>query len=221
VDNPRKAVNDEDKLLIDQLTSEYRIIQDKIDKIGSFYFTVRGWSVTLVIASIFATGSNKTISPFLLFFLLFFVLLFYFIERKQSRLGSLLGKRALQIEKEVHRIIRSNSSQGKPRQDIGPTPWIAYHLRDSTHRSASSGGFLRIKRWARDPDLLFYPAQAIIIISTVVFLLLSRARDTGASVPPAVSLVAHQSLAAPSADPKGLVDPKTKNEHKETTQATR
>ena len=207
-------LNDEDKLLIDQLTSEYRIIQDKIDKIGSFHFTVRGWSVTLVIASIFATGSNNTISPFLLLFLLFFVLLFYFIERKQNRLGFRFGERALQIEKEVRRLIRTNAPGKKLRQDIGPTPWIAYHLRESTQ----SAGLLGLK----DPDRLFYPGQAIIIILTVVFLLFIRARNTGVSGPSAISVVVHKSLAAPGADPgKGFANPKINNEHKENIQAKR
>ncbi|MGB6942140.1 MAG: hypothetical protein WBE37_07090 [Bryobacteraceae bacterium] len=40
-----------DKDLLDQLSSEYKILQDKIDKIGAFKFTIRGWSVTIVIAS--------------------------------------------------------------------------------------------------------------------------------------------------------------------------
>ena len=207
-------LNDEDKLLIDQLTSEYTIIQDKIDKIGSFHFTVRGWSVTLVIASIFATGSNKTVSPFLLLFLLFFLLLFYFIERKQKRLGFRFGERALQIEKEIRRLIRSNAPDKKPRQDIGPTPWIAYHLKDSDR----SGGFFRL----RDPDRFFYPGQAIIIILTMFFLLFVRARDVDFPTSSAVSVVGHQTLDTPGTDQgRGFENQKSNDARQESTQTKR
>jgi len=34
-----------------RLTDEYKILQDKIDKIGGFRFTIKGWSVTAVIAA--------------------------------------------------------------------------------------------------------------------------------------------------------------------------
>ena len=188
-------MNEEDRLLIDQLTSEYRIIQDKIDKIGSFRFTVKGWSVTLVIASIFATGSSKSISPFLLLLLLWFVWLFYGIERKQNRLGLLFGQRALRIEKEVHRIIRSHSEQGKPRSDVGPTPWIAYHLRESARNSAPSGGFPRLIRWIKETDRIFYLSQTIVVILAVAFLLCVRSQSPDTPTPSAVSVVSRGSAA--------------------------
>ena len=33
------------------MIDEYKILQDKIDKIGGFRFTIKGWSVTAVIAA--------------------------------------------------------------------------------------------------------------------------------------------------------------------------
>jgi hypothetical protein len=55
------------------MNSEYGILQDKLDKIGGFRTTIRGWSVTLVIASIIAAGSSKGVSPYFLGLLFIFV----------------------------------------------------------------------------------------------------------------------------------------------------
>jgi hypothetical protein len=206
------TLTDEDKLLIDQLTSEYRIIQDKIDKIGSFRFTVRGWSVTLVIASIFATGSSTTLSPFLLLFLIVFLLLFYILERQQNRFGFVFGARALQIEKEIRRIIRTNCVSGKPRQDVGLTPAIAYHLSDASRRSAPSGRFVKLKRWTNNPDHLFYWGQTLVIVSTVAFLLFLRSRGPQTQATPSISVVVHEGTASANGDPaKELSDSQTQN----------
>ena len=40
--------------IVSRLADEYRIIQDKIDKIGAFRFTIKGWSVTVIIGAIAA-----------------------------------------------------------------------------------------------------------------------------------------------------------------------
>lgn len=201
------TLTDEDKLLMDQLTSEYRIIQDKIDKIGSFRFTVRGWSVTLVIASIFAVGASKTASPFLLLFLLIFPLLFFLVEQKQNRLGYIFGARALQIEKEIRRIIRSNAASGQVRRDVGFTPSIAYHLSRATARSAPPGRFPQIRKWVRDSDQLFYAVQIIAIIVTVGFLFFVHSGNRSEQAIAPISVVVHENATQPrpsSAQPANL-----------------
>ena len=178
-------MSDEDKLLIDQLSSEYKILQDKIDKIGAFKFTIRGWSVTLVVASIFAVGSSRLASPLLLLLLLVFVLLFYLIERKQNSFQSLFATRAFQIEKEIRRVIRPGSGAGQLRHDVGLSPRIAHDLSDAAQRSAPSGRFLRLKRLGRDPELLFYVAQSAAIIIAVLVLARGRSgiQDPQATAP--------------------------------------
>jgi len=160
-------VADHDKLL-DQLSVEYKILQDKIDKIGAFKFTVRGWSVTLVIGAIFAVGSTKLVSPLLLLLLCAFVWLFFFVEWKQSNYQSLFGDRAFQIEKEIRRLIRAHS-ESLPR-DVGFSPRIAHDLSDAARRSSPKGRFAGLRRWAKDPDHLFYVAQtAALLIAIFVF----------------------------------------------------
>lgn len=213
-------LTDEDRLLIDQLTSEYRIIQDKIDKIGAFRFTVRGWSVTLVIASIFATSSNTTVSPLLLLLLIIFVSLFYALEQEQNKFGYLFGRRALQIEKEVRRIIRSSSADGTIRYDIGRTPQIAHHLHEAAEKSAPSGRFLTFKRWARNTDQLFYIGQIIVIVLTVVLLLFAHSRSSKTQEPSPASIVVHENSILTYDNPQGVRIPRVNNADKETTRTT-
>jgi hypothetical protein len=218
------TLNDEDRLLIDQLTSEYRIIQDKIDKIGSFRFTVRGWSVTLVIASIFATSSSAAVSPWLLLLLIIFVSLFYVLEREQDNFGYLFGGRALQIEKEVRRIIRSNSVDGKMRYDISQTPQIAHHLKQAAEKSAPSGRFLGFKRWVKKSNQLFYAGQIFVIIVTVGILLFVHSRHFERQAPSQVSVVVHENSVPTATDTykvKKLENPGIKNAHKKNPCKTR
>lgn len=191
-------VENEDQALVEQLTSEYQIIQDKIDKIGSFRFTVRGWSVTLVIASIFATGSSKDVSPWLLLFLPVFILMFYFMEQKQNRFGYYFGQRALQIERELYRIFRAKELSASER--FLPTPWIAYHLKEMADRSAPAGKFLWLKERIKDPDRFFYAIQTCIVILTVVFLLYVRphANSQSSKSAPEMTLINHSQDKAPS-----------------------
>ena len=42
------------------MTDEYKILQDKIDKIGGFRFTIKGWSVTAVVAATAAASATKS-----------------------------------------------------------------------------------------------------------------------------------------------------------------
>jgi len=167
-------MSEENKLLIDQLSSEYKILQDKIDKIGAFRFTIRGWSVTLVVASIFAVGSSRSVSPLLLLLLLLFVLLFFSIERKQNKHQTSFENRAFQIEKEIWRIVRPRLAVGTRRQDIGFSPRIAHHLSDVARRSTPSGRFAKLRKRFMDPDQLFYVAQVAAIVIAVAALMHGR-----------------------------------------------
>jgi hypothetical protein len=87
--------------------AEYKVIQDKIDRIGDFRFRLRGWIVTLVAAAAGGAFSGKLQSPV---FLIGCVAIFAFqrLESTQSRWERALGNRAATIEKEL------NHSYGAP-----------------------------------------------------------------------------------------------------------
>jgi hypothetical protein len=166
----RHLVTDEDKLLIDQLYSEYKILQDKLDKIGGFKFTIRGWSVTLVLASVFAVSSTKLTSPLLLFLLLIFVWLFFLLEQKQNNYSLLFGARLIQIEKILRRIIRNTVKADSPLRMIGMVPRIAHLVIESQQKPRPTNWLDKLWRWGSDPDNLLYIAQTIAIAIAVISL---------------------------------------------------
>lgn len=83
-----------------RLADEYKILQDKIDKIGGFRFTIKGWSVTAVLAALAAAGSTGNLLTVFsisvgLIVMLFF---FHFLEYEQVSLSRRFGNRAGRIE---------------------------------------------------------------------------------------------------------------------------
>ncbi len=139
---------DDYQRVADRLSDEYKIVQDKIDKIGAFRFTIRGWTVTLVTGAILALASANLLSPFVPLFLLFLLGIFAQIEGRQNRNQDILEDRAFEIEAEFRRLHRF--PEGSPAAVI-MTPRIAHDIRD---RSTQNVGFVR-RFWAF-PDRYFY-----------------------------------------------------------------
>jgi hypothetical protein len=154
-----------DKTLLEQMNSEYGILQDKLDKIGGFRTTIRGWSVTLVIASIIAAGSSKEVSPYFLGLLFVFIYAFYAMERKQNQYGNIFGARVLHLEKQMREQLREHL---KGKDILGFYPGIAHHLHTSTKRNPS--GYLAT--WFADPDRFFYIAQGVAVAVAMTALVL-------------------------------------------------
>ncbi len=98
------------KLLIEQLSSEYKILQDKIDKIGAFKFTIRGWTVTIVVASCIGATTAHLPSAYLLLGLVVFVLVFGRMERIQSGYQETFAHRCAEIERWIWRLLREQGS---------------------------------------------------------------------------------------------------------------
>jgi hypothetical protein len=156
-------VRDESKVLIELLSLEYKILQEKIDKIGAFSFTVKGWSVTLVVASIFAVGANRQVRAELLLLLLLFVALFFLLERKQSRLSFIFGKRLLELERLIRRV-RTTDPDHKMDIRVGFVPGIAHYLHDASRGTAHYGKVRRSILQVLDSDQLFYLLQVVAVL---------------------------------------------------------
>jgi hypothetical protein len=155
--------------LADRLSSEYEIVQDKIDKIGAFRFTIRGWTVTLVTGVIVAVANTRFFSPFAPLFLLVLLYIFASIERKQNRNQEILEDRAFEIEVEWR---RSNSGYGRGQDAQVMSPWIAHTLRDR-----SVQGVNVVKRFLGDPDRWFYWALVFCVLLAVAFLVYLGPQD--------------------------------------------
>jgi hypothetical protein len=82
-----------------RLTDEYKILQDKIDKIGAFRFTIKGWAVAAVGASTAAaSGARDPATAIFVTVGLAISVVFLLFEVEQVRLSRLFGFLAGQIE---------------------------------------------------------------------------------------------------------------------------
>jgi hypothetical protein len=128
-DECRKGASDVTDLK-QRLSDEYKMLQDKIDKIGAFRFTIKGWSVTAVVAAL-ATANPKDISTACIVSLgLVIMLVFFFrFEREQVKLGLLFGYRAGRIEDAFARIRRGKGGQLH----------LAFATPDTAHEIAFAG----------------------------------------------------------------------------------
>src|SRR5437867_1075451 len=80
-----------------RLWDEYKLVQDKIDKIGAFQFQVKGWSVTLLGAVLYGGVVTSRIVP-ALFGAFLVAMIFHISEKRQRLLSKRLGRRAFAIE---------------------------------------------------------------------------------------------------------------------------
>lgn len=169
------------KIVLELFSSEYKLLQDKVDKIGAFRFTVKGWSVTLVIVSTFAVGANSNVDPRLLLLLIVFVIALGLVEWKQARLSGLFGKRLLRLEREFERLRRILEPQSKRRVKVGAAPGIAYELHDDARRRERTLWWRLIGRRAIfNPDLWFYLIQILAVIGVVwVLSVMDRSTNGG------------------------------------------
>jgi hypothetical protein len=113
-----KSQNTDD--LQKRLTDEYKILQDKIDKIGAFRFTIKGWAVAAVGAATAAASATKSVAVagFVSSGLAILVVFFFKFEVEQVRLSRLFGSLAGKIERAFQEI----DAQGLRR--VFPSPVI-------------------------------------------------------------------------------------------------
>jgi hypothetical protein len=92
---------------VDKLENEYKILQDKIDKIGAFRFTIKGWSITVILAAAFASSTVQTPPWLWLISLLLFLALFFIFELEQTKLRYKFGERCILIESAITQVLRT------------------------------------------------------------------------------------------------------------------
>jgi hypothetical protein len=159
------------------LSDEYKILQDKLDKIGAFRYTIKGWSVTAAVGGLIAGATGKGHSAIIAGIVLDICLLWFFwFEREQVVLSRKFGKRARDIEREVDSARKRLGWQSQY-----PAPRIASTLAGRkpfeliTHQfSSRQREALRMRtneevRIARSADLLFYLALMILAWLPVFF----------------------------------------------------
>jgi hypothetical protein len=164
-DGQKPKTLEDNGLLVRSLADEYKILQDKIDKIGAFRFTIKGWSTTVIIASLFAGTAANSVPPLLLLSSLFVVLgLFFYVEKKQTDLSRYFGQRTISIEAVLSRILRKSAASNEEFIVLHFIPGIAHHLGRQHPRKRKR----RSKTQSfRDADLYFYLIQALVVVAVV------------------------------------------------------
>jgi uncharacterized membrane protein len=188
---------------LERFSFEYQILQDKIDKIGAFRFTIRGWSVTLVAATIFTFDSKASMPPKGLFLLGLFVLSFFLLEHKQNTLQGLYQDRVFQIEKELWRISRTDADPSDSSEGLAPR--IA-HMLSRTGKRRSKNWCLRTVSWIVAIERLFYLIQLVVIFVAATVLVQPKPKDPQ-NVEPVSIFEYHKEVAPNSAQAEGKRKP--------------
>lgn len=169
----RKMKDLTEKFLFD-LQEEYKIIQNKIDKIGEFRFKIRGWSITVLSAAIAGMIASNDIAVF--YWVLCFLLPFSFryLEYEQEVLSSALGKRAITIEYFMLHYFKVKDSKKAEIQylmglrDLESTPTIGKQMQIAKSRAINYKELFQVNR----KNFFFYLQLSILgAIITFKFIL--------------------------------------------------
>ena len=165
--------------IIDRLVDEHKILQDKIDKIGAFRFTIKGWCVTLIVAALFAGKAFSVVSHWLWILSVGVLLVSFFLyEKQQTDLRYRFGRRSLDIEGVITRMLRKAAEKSRDASacfvSLHYIPGISHYLRSpaiprkeaTTRLSQFWKKLSRRLRPYLEAELAFYIALAFI---TVVF----------------------------------------------------
>lgn len=165
---------------VSKLENEYKILQDKIDKIGAFRFTIKGWSITVILAAAFASASTAKIPAWLwLVSLLGFLGLFFWFELQQTTLRHKFGQRCILIESAITEVLRTAATRSGERivrahfVKLRSVPGITNLL----HKR--SPGYERSKwRTFREADGMFYVALGLLTVLFAVWHLTAAKQET-------------------------------------------
>ena len=159
---------------VTRLADEYKILQDKIDKIGAFRFTIKGWSITVIIGALFAGSATGSLPSWMwLASLLVLIVAFFVFEMQQTKLSRSFGRRAIDLENIISRILRKDAKNRGSNDFIilQFVPGIAHHLGHDHRRPRRRGPVPKWKSlWKSfsDAHVGFYLAQFILVCCVVV-----------------------------------------------------
>ncbi len=151
---------------LDLLRDEYKILQDKIDKIGAFRFTIRGWSVTAVVGGFLAGSGIKSLPmPLISISVTITLLSFVRFEKQQVVLSNQYMARA----REVEELIRTNQrtafvgpliTQAGRQKRLHSIPWYDFYLSPSVRKSLLK--FSKFRGIWKESKVGFYVALIVL-----------------------------------------------------------
>jgi hypothetical protein len=170
-----------------RLMDEYRILQEKIDKIGGFRISIKGWSVTAVIAASAAGTATASLSRVLSVSLAIMLGFFFKFEFEQVKLSRIFGARARKLEASLRLMrigfgnaVRSRLAVPNTAHDIFLQRYEQRLFRKavskwSRKRTGFWKRFVNSCRIAKEADLFFY---AVMICVAFLLPLLTHRHST-------------------------------------------
>ena len=156
---------------VNKLENEYKILQDKIDKIGAFRFTIKGWSVTVILAAAFAGASTLKVPAWLWLISLFcFLISFFCFELEQTKLRRKFGLRCISIESAITQVLRTVATRSG--NVIVRARFVKLRfvpgITNLLHKRSAGSDLEEWSRWRtfREADGLFY---AVLGVLTLMF----------------------------------------------------
>ena len=141
VRNPQSSSLEEARLLWGRANEEWKVVQQKIDSVSNFPFTIKAWSITVVGVLVgLAKGFEINVpGPLLYTFAIFGPLTFYLLETRHNRVRDILARRATVLEQlmdETDAFEHYLPDSCPPRlvEEIGRIPGTAFTIRDATRR---------------------------------------------------------------------------------------
>jgi hypothetical protein len=159
-----------------RLTEEYKILQEKSDRIGSFRFTIKGWSITAVIAASAAGAKAGSFPTAFVITVGLIVMLFFFFafELEQVRLSRLFGDRGRKLEDGFR--LADDPPKVAPNLLI-PVPYTAHEIVQARMQKARESWSER-RRIYRQAHASFY--VVLVLVTLFVFVVPYR-HDIGTS----------------------------------------
>jgi hypothetical protein len=161
----------------DWFLEEYKLVQEKIDKVQSNQFQVRSWSVSVLtgfVLGIFATHLPAVV----LAFAIPVIWMFHIQDRRQTWFRKALSNRALQLESSINLfgLVTDDFSEKRRKRwarmrkhipNLGAVPGLGRTL---------AAGTAGESRWVKNADSLFWLIQyGLVMIIVVVYALVQIA----------------------------------------------
>jgi hypothetical protein len=145
----------------DSPLEEYKLLLAKIDKLGDYRLTIRGWSATIILGLLLG-GSVVSAPSYVLLLALPIVAIFYLMEVHQNDLQTALQKRAASLERIMDKVAAQHYQDPNPyvqrKQPIGLVPGIATAVNKFGHEVTG------LRKAAQNSDAFFYLVQAGLIL---------------------------------------------------------
>lgn len=200
-----RKTREEEKALEERkiLFDEFRLIQDKIDKIGNFHFTVKAWAISLTTA-IIAGGVLEKIPPTLVPLGLLAIAGFWLLEEYQSVWQRAFQNRCREIDTQLRLLDikrwRQRATGWSKNEKTGPSQSLVHAI----DLAAREKGSCRCLRWlVMRASGTFYWILIFLVAASTVLLSWAPNRKSSQSVSVQIDSATEGAVSVRTKSPQG------------------